>query len=1130
MESFIWRGCDIAGTGAREAINRINDLADRARALLEEPEGIPPDPRPPANSPHLPTICVSSAEWSAPVDNGLGLLEPGTYSYKLIPFDSCNGGTGEPYVLPDLVITKLGQQATLTVTFCEYPSDCLSAFLTRNGVMVGDPFPVRFPRSRIITRELPVEGQYIHGTANTIEIVPGSPELLPPPSLVEPGDAFELTVTKGFTNGPQTVLVEKVEGNVVTFVPPLAAAPITQPYSFQDLGNRTGLYFSGNILFPVNVPLPPLGFPSIPFIRPYFAFTSIPIPSAFGIAASIVDVTNGFATLEGLSGMKKEFEGGVLAVANASSLFNNGVFVITKFLSPTSVQVAFSFGTADEPNNGQIVWVLSSPATPRPGDIITWNSKTAIVVHVEPDPITSLLGFNGSLFLNVAVLPFGINPIAPMPIGSFQLVHRPSAPISYGVYNVDTNYSASSPAVQGDTVVVEGDPDNQGNPKDSRLKAGIPIIVDGELTAIRAVVPGTAIGGGSDLTKCAIILDPPLLNSNKTSLRVPGNQFIYLSVPIELSPFIDRAAIESSGSYKRVTRTTETTTVFDAFSLIETGQYKFRTGTIPEEAATAFNSLDALIAGNGYAGGLNGLIDRVRGPSLTLTNRSFNDLNGTFVQTRVNGAFFPVNDVADRGGGPVLTLAGIRKLRSLLCNSFRNVASVRRELASAGFAVMRLEKKFRVLPGAACPPGQEPTQITELSCVGLASPGSKLKASELARVFWNGQERNRPGVKNKLLALGLSQEEADAALSLRATGRVLTVLDVFEVMSGIEDLEDVSQDANVDDILDDLRVTTITLTSPSRDHIIHALTKGAQAGKVDRAVGDGIVQDFSPIGVPLLEVALQFSCNEAIDFILSLLPDVARSAVAGVLSVIETAINAIKEIVKYIKLFLEHPLYKAAKEAIAGVVMAVTADPLLACFLGPSATIPGSGINPDNITKPISKVIELISQITGPMSARLNLVGFAASIIESIVCAVMSQLSKLLQIPKSDTRHAVGCLFSSEDLSLLNFPLDVSLTIDCKMDFFNTLTDVLKMVIGEINEAVGFLNSLSQGLLFKTVGARNTACSSDQNWLDAVSAAVVALGLPTSLAQDAAIAAALATEETANAVQAGALDAAGAIS
>lgn len=82
---------------------------------------------------------------------------------------------------------------------------------------------------------------------------------------------------------------------------------------------------------------------------------------AGGTAASISSFTNGVATLTGLTGMTSASVGHALTIINAATVANNGTFLISAFLSATSVKIFNPNGVAPDGNNGSIQWVERDP-------------------------------------------------------------------------------------------------------------------------------------------------------------------------------------------------------------------------------------------------------------------------------------------------------------------------------------------------------------------------------------------------------------------------------------------------------------------------------------------------------------------------------------------------------------------------------------------------------------------------------------------------------------------------------------------------------------------------------------------------------------------------------------------------
>lgn len=81
-----------------------------------------------------------------------------------------------------------------------------------------------------------------------------------------------------------------------------------------------------------------------------------------GANANITTFSAGTMTLTGLSGMTVGSVGNYLTVTGAANSVNNGVFVITNYISATSVEVSNPGGTATGlPNTGIISWTENDP-------------------------------------------------------------------------------------------------------------------------------------------------------------------------------------------------------------------------------------------------------------------------------------------------------------------------------------------------------------------------------------------------------------------------------------------------------------------------------------------------------------------------------------------------------------------------------------------------------------------------------------------------------------------------------------------------------------------------------------------------------------------------------------------------
>jgi hypothetical protein len=82
-----------------------------------------------------------------------------------------------------------------------------------------------------------------------------------------------------------------------------------------------------------------------------------------GAVANITAAAGGLSTFTGLTGMTANSVGNYLTVSGADTT-SNGTFLITNYISATSVQVANATpGTVPDPNNGAITWTERRPYT-----------------------------------------------------------------------------------------------------------------------------------------------------------------------------------------------------------------------------------------------------------------------------------------------------------------------------------------------------------------------------------------------------------------------------------------------------------------------------------------------------------------------------------------------------------------------------------------------------------------------------------------------------------------------------------------------------------------------------------------------------------------------------------------------
>ena len=80
-----------------------------------------------------------------------------------------------------------------------------------------------------------------------------------------------------------------------------------------------------------------------------------------GIAASITTFVGGIVTITGLQNMTLNSVGHFITISGAASPSNNGTFLITAYISATSVSYANASGVATDTNNPNILWLERLP-------------------------------------------------------------------------------------------------------------------------------------------------------------------------------------------------------------------------------------------------------------------------------------------------------------------------------------------------------------------------------------------------------------------------------------------------------------------------------------------------------------------------------------------------------------------------------------------------------------------------------------------------------------------------------------------------------------------------------------------------------------------------------------------------
>lgn len=85
--------------------------------------------------------------------------------------------------------------------------------------------------------------------------------------------------------------------------------------------------------------------------------TASTFPFGFGSTASITSVTSGIVTITGLANMTANAVGKNIKISGAATVANNGSFLITSFISASSVTYVNASAVAPDGNNGAISWV-----------------------------------------------------------------------------------------------------------------------------------------------------------------------------------------------------------------------------------------------------------------------------------------------------------------------------------------------------------------------------------------------------------------------------------------------------------------------------------------------------------------------------------------------------------------------------------------------------------------------------------------------------------------------------------------------------------------------------------------------------------------------------------------------------
>lgn len=709
---------------------------------------------------------------------------------------------------------------------------------------------------------------------------------------------------------------------------------------------------------------------------------------------------------------------------------------------------------------------------PQLGDVIVYGSKTAIVVGVQPNITTPGM-------LDVGLLPFGLLPVPPLPAGLFWLIYRPITAPTFGTYTNGTNNQFR----------VGGNP-----PSDTSLQPGTAVAYGGEIKTIDHLTPS---GANTD-----VVLSSATTNSPTTS-------GVYFVIPSELSPFLTAGSITPTGTYTRLSRVVSITTQNNLWQWKEDGAFQARTGDVGTTATEAKATLNQIFTQAGYAGGLPGLLEKIRGPATSHASKVFNSTLGLLTQPTGGDRLLAVNDLAKQGNGTTIDLNAIRSLRSLLCNSFNNVTTMATLLATETVVVERYGSQLVVTPAVDCPPGQTATSTVEETCLGPATtaPASKAQAHDVLRIFWAPAARFQTGAKRKLLLLGLTEAEAQAAVSLTTAGRVVAVQDLPNTVAlDIADLGGLGTASQIDEIIDDGRINSINNGRLTRDQLNTLLHRRGRSGIAQRVPGTDNnnitlpgyrpIDDFNITAHQVTALVLQnpntFDICDETQVLAAIKDPTIRNAVAGAFALFDAAINGLIAAGAALQRFLQDSHFLDALDAISGFISSLSADPTLGCLIGPLPPL-GFGL------PTIPGLDQLFQGFSFPFGARFSLSALFAQAIQTIICALLDGLLSLINSGTSSSvdpafaQRLIGCLPNL--LNLPQFPdINLQIVLECNLERLNILADLINELIAEANEIIDFANSLGSGLVYRSAGATNLSCSGNENITDVFGQAIRALG------------------------------------
>ena len=1125
---FLYRSCDLSATGTRDALIWNDDVMNRGVALIDSTTGLPDEEEGASDNPDLDII---DAEWGLPVQGG-GTLPPGTYNYDAVPVDICTGRTGTPIPLPALTIRALGEVATLRVQLGVLPNDdCVAIQLRRDDVMMGPPFPglKDVPQSTTVLDSPNPFGNYDFGTDRNFRRTGddlGDPNdttsVTATPDGRFPGDGAELLGGDAVRYNGFTVLVDLINpwppgsagaippppgipipyglltGEEIRFAPRIPSELVSPPGVY-DSANRSGFYeaFStyespagmntfGLVPTAQYVPKWPPG-TSIPWPGPFASFVKVP-PTTFGLLPYLDDVQ----------------PGDIIAVGSKTGLV---VYVERNPLAfPNSFTGAPQFGTVLYIPFG----ILPIPPLPIGQYWIVYRSDLIpqfFTYYTLGNFFSGTVAqFTGPTDFNDLLIK-ALRGFRDVPAGREDFLYPIGGPQNTDYDPTDIpNERSGLKCFRVSTFDVVEDPPESGRFRPGFLPSGQMLLYDLQIVTVQVVneiMPPTGLFPGeyevevTPLTPITFDIVPELPFVPGTPQTVDPRPIVPIgpavTIPSFLSPYLKPPIIAPFGQYERLTRLLDISTETNLWTFDEDGSDQERAGSV--DGSDAREEVDAVFTQNDYPGGLDALIARLRGSQDNTAEDVFVNTIGNL--TQAGPRLFGVNSpVAELGSGTIVDLGIVRSRHEELCGESSKLTEMTSLLQNDGFALARLEAREVQVPAALCPPDQPDAREVRLFCVGFASPQNPLLAGELSRVYFSVGTRFDYNQSTKLQRYGLTEAEADNALTLTTSARVITVDEITETDLGqiVDFVGIATSPEDLDDIINDVRIVTINTGTINRPQIQNIIRRRGQAGIVARppgtdANGDAAAEPIEDFALPIHNLAaLAFQLNRSFDICdydaaLASVDEPMRTQLAAFFAVAEGIVDGLVQAGRAIKAFLEASDFASAAEAIAGIIAASASDPTLACFGGPSAAAPGFPGAPT-----FNAVDGFFADFSRGFKQRFDLSQLLGQAIASVLCSVISALTEVIgafggDFPGAVAQQAVGCLPTQEQLETLGltFPsLEAQIAVECSLEQMNILLDIVNALIAEANEIIDFGNELNTGFVTRTVDARNRACSSGE--------------------------------------------------